>query len=1305
MVQIAGNRVPRFLTRLAALAGCVVVVSYCGEQGRFGPGPAGPGADTENPVVTVTFPGGAADTVVDITDSLKFTVRVTDNAQVATIQVRVAGLGGFTLPDTTVLDTTITTATTDFTRSFTVPLPANAAGQRLAITATAADVTGNTTTTTVNVVIEDPQPPVVTVREPSGGVTVPAGDTLRVVGRATDPSGIGRMGARIFSRNALGQPVAIAGDSTTYAAPLVTTKTDTFQVVVPFSLQPGQYPLHVFAADGSTGANDTTSADVTITVADTLSPFGSFSAPAANAAIVAGDSVLLTFRARDSTGVESVTFRGISQRGNVALGTDTTVLRFLSKTATFASLPRDTTISRYLNAVLSDSTVEQVLLEATITDVGDNQAVVTTPIQIVAGPFVRVDAPATGSRQPVGVPLSITLIGRDPDSVQVLGFIATGVVPLADTLAVIPAPLQITDTVIRSLAVPATAPLGTDTITPFARDRLGNRFLGTPIVVSFEDTLAPTVTINLPNVADFPVTVGDSVRVNVTVQDNRGVTGVVFSGVARRGEDSLGTGTEVARFTPRSVTLAQATDTTFTRFLRFIAGDSTSENVLIVVTAQDSSGNVGADTAQVRIVNGPVVTILRPSDGSFTSEGKSVAIEVRGVDPQGVRILGWRATGVVTAQDSVIAAAVAGALADTLTFVDTLAIAVGTPIGSITITPFGVDSLDDPSGTAAGVTISVQSVAGDLTPPLVTFDVESRVEVDDSISVRATDASGVTWVGFVARALGSTAVVRADSVLFSGVLTDVTQRFQLTLDTVSAFPRQITIEAFARDAVTPTSNRGVSTFTLTPKTSPADAETLTVVAGKTIALPLGGQIGDAIYNRNRNELYLSNTTLNRLEIFQLNDSTFATGIPVGSRPVGLALMPSDTLGNHFDSVIVANSGGTNLSIVAVDASRVEARRHRLPNYLIQTVKTSLNAGGGLDIIVTEFDLADRPLYVGATCRAGAVTACDSVLAVYSTTPTPAQPLPFTNRGYMAWENIRALAGTPSGHFFYELGLAASAAGTDTLQIIAVRDTAPGLARRDTIVGASAGLIVGLTELAFQDSTFIRNSGDFNHALIGEGGLDEGFARALTFDARTGVSTLTGTSCASFVGSRFKCTAVSDNGVSQGIFLRDFLVNRASRVLSIATNFNGRTNLVRADSIYAFDFTLRQTGIMEVGGANPGMDFPRENTFDAATRGTGGFGGSLNPNDRVLFAARPDANIDVFDTFFYGRVTDTTVTASTIPIPIRDPIVGPIRVATNPVTGQRILVGVTANGIVTVRLPSISNAFPAPRRLTAGRGSR
>lgn len=1294
MAQSAGSPLPRLLARLAALTGCALAVSVCGEQGRFGGGPAGPGADTESPVATVVFPGGAADTVVDITDSLRITARATDNVRVATVRVQLASLGGFAL-DTVLLDSTVAGTVTDFSEAFVVPLPASATGRRLAITVTAVDGSSNTGTATVNVVVEDPQPPVITVREPSSGVVAPAGGTLQVVSRATDPSGIRQMGARLFVRNALGQPIAIAGDSTTYASRL-TTRTDTFQVAIPDTLNPGSYLVHAFGVDSSAALNDTTSADITITVADTTRPFGTFSAPVSNSSVVAGDSVLVTFRARDLTGVASVTFRGVSLRGDAALGTDTTVLRLSAKTASFPSQPSDTTISRYLNAVLSDSTVEKVFIEAAITDVGGNAATVRDSVQIVAGPFVRVSVPASGSRQPVGVALSVTVIGRDPDSVKVLGFTATGAVTGADSV-VISSPLQATDTATTlALAISATAPLGEVTITPFARDRLGNRFGGSAVAVSLEDTQAPTVTINQPSAADFPVTVGDSVLMSVRVQDNRGVSSVVLSGIARRGVDSLGTDTAVARFTSRTITLAQKTDTTILRHLRAIATDVTSERVLLIATARDSSGNTASDTATVRIVSGPLLTLVRPTDGAVTSVGKSITIEVRAIDPNGVRVVGWRASGVVTAKDSVIRSPVSGALADTTTFVDTLAIPSGTAVGTITITPFGVDSLGDPSGTVASAAVSVQSAVADATPPYVQFAVASRVEVDDSISVTATDASGITRVGWIARALGSTAVIRGDSASFSGNLTDVTRGFQLNLDTVSTFPRQVTVEAFAVDSV---GNRGVSSVSFVPRSTSAVAETLTVVAGKTIALPSGGQIADAIYNRNRNELYLSNIALNRIEIFQLGDSSFVSGgIPVGSRPFGLALWPRDSLGTNADTLIVANSGGTNISVVDVRAARVERRRHRLPNYLIQKVKTSTDdATGAIVLNITEFDFSDRPQFVATACRNIVAGTCTTVLAVYSTSPTTAQG-EFPLRGYLAWEDLTAAAGSPSGHFFFEQAIGPASLAADTLQIISVRDTAPGQARRDTIFGGGIGTMADFNQLSFQDTTFVRNSGDFNHVLFGEGGLDQGFARALTFDARAGTLDSLKAVCPSLttpggaVLTVLKCRGTFDRGISEGIFVRDFLANRASRVLSIATNFNGRTNLVRADSIYAFDFTLRQTGLLQVAGTNPGMDFDPDHTFDAAVRGTGGFGGSLSPNDRLVFAARPDATIEVLDTFFYG-------TASTIPI--RDPITGPLRVAKNS-SGQQLLVGVTASGLVIVRLPSVSNPFLAPPARTASR---
>ncbi|OYV66064.1 MAG: hypothetical protein B7Z72_11845, partial [Gemmatimonadetes bacterium 21-71-4] len=506
-----------------------------------------------------------------------------------------------------------------------------------------------------------------------------------------------------------------------------------------------------------------------------------------------------------------------------------------------------------------------------------------------------------------------------------------------------------------------------------------------------------------------------------------------------------------------------------------------------------------------------------------------------------------------------------GVLADTQTFTSTLAVPAGTKVGSIVITPFATDSLDDPSGVTAGVTVGVQSVVGDTTPPLVQDTVPLRAEVGDSLTVSATDPSGIKEVGFIVRDTAGT-VLRADSLAYPGTSTNVTQKFRLGLDTITTFARTVTVEAFALDnAATP--NRGVSSFSGVPKRAPADQDTLTIVAGTTVALPHGGAIGDAIVDPNTQTLYLTNTPLDQLEVFHLNTGTFGPPIRVGSRPVGIAMWPLDTLGDVRDSAIVANSGGTNLSIVDLKANGgpgAELRRRPVPNWSLATIKTAANSGGGLDTVITSYELADRPQYLGTTCRPGAVTACDSVIVVYSTTPTGAQPTPFADRGYLAWENITAPLGSHgAGHLFYEQ--ASRGTTQDTIEIIAVRDTIPGVPIRDIEVGPGARRYAPWTQV--------------------------------------------------------------DAGVSDALYVSDFLVNRASRVLSVATNFNGRTNLVRADSIYAFDWTLKQTGLMQVGSGVAGMDFDPNNAFDASTRTSG----TLNKNDRLVYASDPSVGISVFDT--------------------------------------------------------------------------
>lgn len=158
-------------------------------------------------------------------------------------------------------------------------------------------------------------------------------------------------------------------------------------------------------------------------------------------------------------------------------------------------------------------------------------------------------------------------------------------------------------------------------------------------------------------------------------------------------------------------------------------------------------------------------------------------------------------------------------------------------------------------------------------------------------------------------------------------------------------------------------------------------------------------------------------------------------------------------------------------------------------------------------------------------------------------------------------------------------------------------------------------------------------------------------------------------------------------MSPGTQVSDFISNTGTRVLAVATNFNGLTNLVRAstDSIYYLDEGLRLWGTSFVGHGTPGMDMNYNHNFQpggpcAPTCG----GGSGNINSRIVFAASPDTSILAFDTYFFNQQART---------PIRDPIIGPLRVAFDATSNQQYLFAITARGLVVVGLPAITNTNP------------
>ncbi len=704
-------------------------------------------------------------------------------------------------------------------------------------------------------------------------------------------------------------------------------------------------------------------------------------------------------------------------------------------------------------------------------------------------------------------------------------------------------------------------------------------------------------------------------------------------------------------------------------------------DIAAIVTDGNDLAGAARDSVFLRNESALSVRVLSPSFGAIASPGLGIPVDVQGAQSAGVTQVGYIVTGVFS--DSA-GTTYSTPLPDTVVFSDTLIIPSSTPDGTFDIIGVAVDS-SGRVATSTPVTVTVQSISNDTDPPIVTFQVGERVEVTDSIIVRATDPSGISEVSWSATLLDGTVVGGATTPL-SGTLTAVSETYPLNFS-FATLPQTLIITAAAVDGANNAGQARVDTTS----TGALRADTIAVVYGITNPLPAGGRIVDAIFSENLNEVYLTNVELSRVEVLRLADTSYVTGgIPVGSQPWGIALWPRDANGAAGDTVVVANSGGTDLSVVDLPLRR-EVRRHALPNFLVDQVTTELDAATlVIQIKFTRHDFSDRPQYLGMTCRPGAGV-CDpnQIIAVYSTTPTIDQgTLP--ERGSVRWENLTSAA--PESHFFWEHAAVLPAPEFDTLRVIV--DRGPTLPLEE-VLNPACGRMVDMEKLVFRNLTFVRNSGDFSHALIGEGGVVAGqtFAQAVGFNTQSGVFSgvcagdiITGTDTIPFAGPIHE-----DLGITPTFRVSDFISNTATVVNAIAINFNGLTNMVRTtDSVYVLDEGLRLKGLIAVGGENAGMDLNADHAFTAGVGGTPGTwptGATGDPDDRLVYLASSEPQIEVFDTYFFEPVAI---------IPIRNPVIGPLRIAEQ-ATGEQILVGVTAFGVVTVQLPAVTNPFPAAGR--------
>jgi len=688
--------------------------------------------------------------------------------------------------------------------------------------------------------------------------------------------------------------------------------------------------------------------------------------------------------------------------------------------------------------------------------------------------------------------------------------------------------------------------------------------------------------------------------------------------------------------------------------------------VLVSAYALDGALNKSPiDTLRTTVGNVPPaeVALNSPVAGTIAVIGKSIVLSMSGRSAVKIRSLGFKTTGSFVAADSSV---YPSPLPDSMSRLDTLAVPANAAVGQLSVVPFVIDSLGQRT-VGPAILLSVQPLGSISSTPVVNFSHTPRFEVNDTIHLEATDQTGITTLGYeIRRSIGGTVEVK-DSAVSSGNITSQikTLSFQLPYST---FPTTIYVQAFARNS------NNVRAYA---KLGGADRiDTVTVVAGATKALPNGGKIADALYHPRTDRLYLTNIDRNEIEVFNLADSSFKTPVNVGSRPWGIAPWPRDHNGTMGDTLLVANSGGTDISYVSLNSGSTgrEVSRYALPNIIAYTITTTKTNTGQLLQQRTKYDFSDRPQYLGTTCNGGGGSAgggsgCGEVILAYSTTPTAGQSAPFnTNNGTLRWENLM----THQSHFFFEQAVGQEADRSDTLEII--RYDANGV-DVNTLVpykqwakagtdSAQVSTVVNRNLLGFRDTTFVRNSGNFSRAAFGEGGPVQG-TRAMTFDASRGMAT-----SVVLANGNIATLAIptNDMGLSGAQDVSDFVANAFARVSGVAMNFDGSLTGVRADSTYLLNPALRLQGILPTAASNSGLDFHPLNSGP----------NSFPLSSRLAFAASAEPLIEIYDSYCYKRIAT---------VPIRDPIVGPIKAAIRPSTGQIVLVGATRGGVVIVTLPN------------------
>jgi hypothetical protein len=778
----------------------------------------------------------------------------------------------------------------------------------------------------------------------------------------------------------------------------------------------------------------------------------------------------------------------------------------------------------------------------------------------------------------------------------------------------------------------------------------------TNLTSSSSDRIVPTVTLAVEGVRNSPAS-ADSVNVrvplNVTVNatDNAAIEAIVTSIV-------------VDGQVLKADSVATSTGNTVSRTAKLqLSGVRPGQSIIIRATAIDGGGNRGSAEVNAVAFDPAIPSVLILSPDATVIAGGTYTFNVHGTDTLGIRKLGYQSSGpsALTRSDSSLFS-VPLPEDDTVTFSFTVpsTVSVGT---TFTIEPFA-ENRDALRGLGEVITVRVAAPGQDAQTPLVYQTVPSRLELGDSLDFTARDPDGlVKAIGFVVKD-STGAQVHAQEMPVTAAQ-QIVRRLEWNLP-LHLRGRGLFVIGYAVDqadhkgyavpngATIPVAGDGLA------KRDPA-----VYAFGHTTALPTGSLGADIAVDTARSRVYVSNINKNQLEAFNYGSSISQLApVSVGAMPWGM------TIDNSGSFLLVANSGGTNISRVDL-GSRTETGRIKTANaYLYDVGYSKDESSGGFKYSVSApIDYSDRPQYI-AQSASGAL--------YYSTRPTteatpgtlrridnfldpraePRQIWQYGTVGRGHWVILNADAvdvivgqtGVPDTIIVCD-----HAVGADPSTSQCVKDTEiPVAVAALRAIGANVTDVkdLSVSSLSLPDTNFVAVGGDRRRVAFGEANTGGGAGRVMLVYDPSG-------------------TPAGGEQYSAPIDVRDLTNNASDKVFGVAINNNSTNIAVHGVETFFSDSSLRLQGKFATFSTGAGVAFHPQNvdeeTADLAAR--------------VAFVASGDASIQIVDTYSYrlrGR------------IPIRANLYGPLR-AVPPTPAERAstpslvvkLFGLTPEGLVMI----------------------